>query len=140
MQSLQIPPEAVWSVKTLVAESGRGGGEDTEVTPEAVARLARLSHLPLTTAESKRVQSEIQSLLHFVRIVQDVDTEGVEPMESLLEWTELDLRADVVVRRATTKQIMANAPEVIEGYFVAPKEGHFETSATAAGDPSGDPT
>lgn len=57
---------------------------------------------------------------------QDVDTTGVEPLDTLLEDAPLKLRDDTPVQRATVDGMLRNAPETFEGFFVAPKELHFE--------------
>eukprot|EP00035_Acanthoeca_spectabilis_P024720 m.455048 g.455048 ORF g.455048 m.455048 type:complete len:152 (+) comp20799_c0_seq1:103-558(+) len=120
-----IPPQPLWSVKQLVGTET--GGEHDEVTAETVARLARLTHLSILPSENEQVQRQIRTLLHFVGCVQNVDTTGVEPLQSLLEDTELYLRADITARRASAEGMLVAAPESIENYYVAPKEEHFET-------------
>lgn len=126
----KIPAHPTWSVSELVSRGdpfpSPAAGTEAEVDAETVRRLARLSHLPLTEPEVVELQAELESILGFVRAVQDVDTVGVEPLHSLLESEGMGLRDDVAGSRGSTADIMSNAPESLEHYFVAPKERHFE--------------
>ena len=49
-----------------------------------------------------------------------VDTEGVEPMESVLEDRMLYLREDKVTDGNYRQDVLSNAVKTIEDYFVAP--------------------
>lgn len=67
---------------------------------------------------------------------QDVDTTGVEPLDTLLEDAPLKLRDDTPVQRATVEGMLRNAPETFEGFYVAPKELHFEQQHAESDDNS----
>ncbi|KAL9134867.1 MAG: hypothetical protein Q9175_003937, partial [Cornicularia normoerica] len=61
-----------------------------ETTQKQLHHLLRLSALPLPTslAEESRMISDLQSQLQFVKAIQEVDTEGVEPLVALRDETE----------------------------------------------------
>ncbi|KAM0801521.1 hypothetical protein BDR22DRAFT_177398 [Usnea florida] len=61
-----------------------------EITHKQLHHLLRLSALPLPTSpmEESRMIADLQSQLQFVRAVQGVDTEGVEPLVALRDETE----------------------------------------------------
>jgi Asp-tRNA(Asn)/Glu-tRNA(Gln) amidotransferase C subunit len=69
--------------------------------------------------------------------MQDVDTTGIQPLDTLLEDAPLELRDDVAVRRASVEGMLRNAPESFEGFFVASKEDHFEQQHGLDGDGDG---
>jgi hypothetical protein len=56
--------------------------DDNSITPETLQRLLRLSGLPppQTPQEEHNLLSALHDQLHFVRHVQSVPTEGVEPL------------------------------------------------------------
>ena len=70
VRACQIPPSAQWSVQQLVASGTAQSKGGVSVDRATVERLARLSHLPISAAEVDAVRQEIESLLHFVAIVQ----------------------------------------------------------------------
>lgn len=49
-----------------------------------------------------------------------VDTDGVEPLDTVLEDRVLHLRTDDVTDGYYKKDIISNASKIVEDYFVAP--------------------
>ena len=62
----------------------------------------------------------------FVEIVQDFsaidkyDTSGVDPLVSVLDRFNV-LREDIVVKHFSREELLSNAPEQKDGYFVVPE-------------------
>lgn len=52
--------------------------------------------------------------------ILQIDTEGIEPMFTVLESENLSLREDRAVQRNTQEDVLKNAALTEEGYFVAP--------------------
>ncbi|KAL9067577.1 MAG: hypothetical protein Q9161_006766 [Pseudevernia consocians] len=79
-----------WSVKSLFTPANTAAGPAPEITQKQLHHLLRLSALPLPTspAEESRMISDLQSQLQFVRAIQEVNTEGVEPLVALRDETE----------------------------------------------------
>jgi aspartyl-tRNA(Asn)/glutamyl-tRNA(Gln) amidotransferase subunit C len=86
----------------------------------AVARIARLARIRLTEDEQTNLASELSQVLGFVDQLREVDTEGVEPLTSVV-GARLRLRADIVDHETTRDDILANAPEPMAGFFTVPK-------------------
>ncbi|NXY49509.1 GATC amidotransferase, partial [Ceuthmochares aereus] len=88
-----------------------------EVTAEVLAHLERLALVDFRDAEGvERLQKAIQFADH----LREVNTDGVEPMDSVLEDRCLYLREDDVTEGNCTKELLKNAREKVEEYFVAP--------------------
>jgi hypothetical protein len=68
-------------VQELVSSRSDGSKGGVPVDRSTVERLARLSHLPVSPVEVDAVRHEIESLLHFVAVVQ------VRHMHSLVKRT-----------------------------------------------------
>jgi len=86
-------------------------------TVRKIARLARL-HLP-ADAEDRAIQ-ELSNAMKWIDQLQAVNTDGIEPLASIMDIT-LPLRADSVTDGNCVDKILANAPEALEGFFVVPK-------------------
>ncbi len=77
-----------WSVRSLLPDPNIP--PEDEITSEKLLHLLRLSALPLPTtpAEEAEMLKTLHSQLHFVRDIQKVDTDGVEPLRSIRDETE----------------------------------------------------
>ncbi|WBU57987.1 Asp-tRNA(Asn)/Glu-tRNA(Gln) amidotransferase subunit GatC [Paracoccus sediminicola] len=89
----------------------------TEDEARKVAHLARIaveeSHLPA-------LATELNSILHFMEQLNEVDVEGVEPMTGVTPM-RLKRREDVVTDGGQPDKVLANAPDAREGFFAVPK-------------------
>ncbi|XP_045166437.2 glutamyl-tRNA(Gln) amidotransferase subunit C, mitochondrial-like [Mercenaria mercenaria] len=88
-----------------------------EITDEMINHLERLS---LVEFNNKAGVERLRSAIEYANQLYMVDTEGVEPMYSVLEDRELLLREDVVTEGDCKNSILQNAVKVDEDYFVAP--------------------
>lgn len=95
-----------WSVKSLLPTSKT---TETEVTPEKLYHLLRLSALPLpkTPEEEAQMLKTLHSQLHFVKEIQKVDTEGVEPLVAIRDETE-EARFENTIGLETLEEAFAN--------------------------------
>jgi aspartyl-tRNA(Asn)/glutamyl-tRNA(Gln) amidotransferase subunit C len=86
----------------------------------AVAKIARLARIRLTEDEKTNLAAELSRVLGWVEQLQQVDTEGVEPMTSVVGARQR-LRPDVEDHTTDREDVLANAPEPISGFFTVPK-------------------
>jgi len=86
----------------------------------AVARIARLARIRVTEDEKNHLAAELSQVMDWIDELQSVDTEGVEPMTSVV-GARLKTRPDVVTLNVTRDEILANAPEAMAGFFTVPK-------------------
>lgn len=84
----ELLSKPTWSVRSLLPD-GDVPPED-EITPEKLHHLLRLSALPLprNMAHEAKMLKTLHSQLHFVRDIQKVNTDGVEPLRSIRDETE----------------------------------------------------
>lgn len=85
-----------------------------------VAHIARLARIELPEDHREAVARELNNILAWVEQLSEVDTDGVEPMTSVVE-VALPQRADEVTDGDRADEILANAPRREDGYFVVPK-------------------
>lgn len=90
-----------------------------QVDEELVRKIARLARIKVTDAEAKSLQSELSGILKWVEQLEEVDTEGVEPMTSA-EDVPLKQREDQVTDGGYPEKIVANAPLTEDNFFMVP--------------------
>ncbi|TVY46394.1 hypothetical protein LOCC1_G002725 [Lachnellula occidentalis] len=78
-----------WSVKDLIPSNEVQPIGALRVKPEQLHHLLRLSALPMPKSpeEEEKMLRTLDLQLHFVRKMQIVDTEGVEPLQSIRDET-----------------------------------------------------
>lgn len=91
-----------------------------EITRDEVAHLAKLSRLSLNDEEIEYLAGQIDDIVGVVSAVQNVDTEGVEPM-SHPHSIPAAMREDKVFRTLTAEQALDQAPAVEDGRFQVPQ-------------------
>ena len=85
-----------------------------------VKRVARLARIAVSEDDAGRMAGELNAILGFVEQLNEVDVTGVEPMTSVIPM-EMKKRQDAVTDGNKTADIVANAPETNEGFFLVPK-------------------
>lgn len=85
-----------------------------------VRRIAHLARIKVEDAEAEKLGHELNAILAFVEELNAVDVSGVEPLTSVLPMT-MKRRADVVTDGGKAGDILANAPEREDHFFVVPK-------------------
>lgn len=85
-----------------------------------VEKIARLARIRVTEEEKVKFAAELNGIMQWIEQLQDVDTEGVEPMTSVVDMS-LHMRTDEITDGGIQEKILANAPEAAEGFFVVPK-------------------
>src|SRR3984885_13822256 len=90
------------------------------VDAATVRRIAHLARIAVTDAEVPHLQGELNAMLAFVEQLSEVDVEGVEPMTSVTPM-EMKKRADVVNDGNIADDVVRNAPETQDHFFLVPK-------------------
>jgi aspartyl-tRNA(Asn)/glutamyl-tRNA(Gln) amidotransferase subunit C len=93
----------------------------TQISRDAVLRLAQLSSLTLTDDEIEGLQADLQNILTYIDQLKELDTSGVEPTYQVtgLEnvWREDVAKASQVSR----EDLLALAPEQQDNQIKVPK-------------------
>jgi len=85
-----------------------------------VKKVARLARIRVADAELEPLAGELSGILAWIEQLNEVDTEGVQPMAST-EAVSLPMREDVVTDGGDPAMILANAPKADRNFFVVPK-------------------
>ncbi len=90
------------------------------VDTATVKRIASLARIAITEEDAVKMAPELDTILHWIEMLEEVDTAGVEPMTAVIPNT-LRLRDDVVTDGGIREQVLANAPVAEHGFFAVPK-------------------
>lgn len=90
------------------------------IDKETVVKVARLARIKLAEGEADKYAGELNSILDWIDQLQEVDTDGIEPMTSVVDM-ELYQRPDEITGGNRAEDVLANAPEEAEGFYVVPK-------------------
>lgn len=87
---------------------------------QTVKKVARLARIETNDEEAQIVGNKLENIMKFVEQLNEVNTDNVEPLSNVVDIS-LRLRADEVNDGNIQKDVLANAPESMEGFFVVPK-------------------
>ncbi len=91
-----------------------------EVNDLLVEKLATLARLSFDEHEKSEIKADLQQMISFIEKLQEVNTEGVEPMLHMSTNTNI-LRDDVVRGSVTRREALKNAPDSDGTFFKVPK-------------------
>ena len=90
------------------------------VDAATVRRIAHLARIAVAEEDVAHLQGELNTILAWVEQLQEIDVAGVEPMTSVTP-TMMKKREDIVTDGGIAEDIVRNAPEMNENYFLVPK-------------------
>ena len=91
-----------------------------KVDDKLVERLAHLSRLEFADEAKTKMKSDFEKILHFVEKLEEVDTDGVEPLVYMSSETNV-LRLDKVKGEVSQKEALKNAGGKDTDYIRVPK-------------------
>ena len=90
------------------------------ITEDEARKVAHLARIAVADADLPALAHELNSILHFMEQLNEVDVDGVEPMTGV-EPMRLKRREDVVTDGEMQDLVLKNAPDAREGFFAVPK-------------------
>ena len=87
---------------------------------ETVVRVARLARLRVPEGDLETLAGELSNIIGWIEQLDEVDTDGVEPMASVADM-KLRWRADEVTDGNIPDKVTSNAPDPQNGMFSVPK-------------------
>ena len=85
-----------------------------------VRRIARLARIAVPEERLDPLADELNNILGWVEQLNEVATDGVPPMTSVVAM-KLRWRQDEVTDGDRAETVVANAPEPEQGFFAVPK-------------------
>jgi aspartyl-tRNA(Asn)/glutamyl-tRNA(Gln) amidotransferase subunit C len=91
-----------------------------EVDRNLILKLENLARLELTDTERLKLQGSLTDILKMVDKLDELNTEGVEPLVYINEDVNV-LREDIVKNQLSQKDALKNAPDHNNAHFKVPK-------------------
>jgi aspartyl-tRNA(Asn)/glutamyl-tRNA(Gln) amidotransferase subunit C len=91
-----------------------------KITPESVRALADLACLELEPAEIERMQRDLDAILTYVEMLDELDTEGVPATAHVLDLATA-LREDVVADVLPRAEALRNGPRHDDESVIVPR-------------------
>ena len=91
------------------------------VDQATVRRVAKLARIKVKEENVERLAGELNSILHWIEQLNEVNVEGVEPLAGALAQAALPMRDDQVTDGGYPNKVLGNAPERIGDFYVVPK-------------------
>ncbi len=87
---------------------------------EDVLKVAQLARLKLTDQEVEHFTEQLQKILDYFEVLNELDTSDVEPMAHAVELLNV-FREDVPRPSLPREQALANAPKTDGRFFLVPQ-------------------
>ncbi len=87
---------------------------------ETIEKVAFLARIELSEDEKEKYAESVGGILDWIEQLNEVNTDNIEPLSSVSDITAR-LREDIVTDGNIVEDILANAPEEMENFFVVPK-------------------
>jgi aspartyl-tRNA(Asn)/glutamyl-tRNA(Gln) amidotransferase subunit C len=86
------------------------------LTREEVVKMGKLARIELTDEEIEKFRKEISMVLDYVDELKNVDVSGLEEIAQVTGLVNVQ-REDKAVDSDIKEQILAQAPEIKDGYY-----------------------
>jgi aspartyl-tRNA(Asn)/glutamyl-tRNA(Gln) amidotransferase subunit C len=93
---------------------------DKKIDQDQVRKVAKLARLELEEREVEEFAGQLSSILEYVEKMDELDTEGVEPLAHCLPISNV-LREDRARESLGAEATLANAPQRDGEFFKVPK-------------------
>lgn len=90
------------------------------VDTDTVRRIAMLARLDVPEEQLDGLAGELNKILDWMGLLNEVDTEGVAPMTAVKPMP-LRQRADAVTAGGIVDDLVANAPQAAGPFYTVPK-------------------
>lgn len=91
-----------------------------KITEQTVDYTAALAKLTISKEEKEKVVKDLDRILEYIETMNELDTEGVEPMSHVLPIENV-FREDIIENVDQREELLRNAPKKKEGSFAVPK-------------------
>jgi aspartyl-tRNA(Asn)/glutamyl-tRNA(Gln) amidotransferase subunit C len=90
------------------------------ISIEEVEKMASLSMLYVSEKDKKMLQSSLESILEHAQRLNELDTKNVQPTTYILKQQNV-FRPDETTEKQSREELLRNAPEKEDGYFIVPQ-------------------
>lgn len=91
-----------------------------KIDNEIIENVCILAKLSLSDEEKEKAREDMQKMLDYVEKLEELNTEGVEPLSHIFGDKNV-FREDVVTNGDAKEAMLRNAPKAREGQYQVPK-------------------
>lgn len=94
---------------------------NTQITDKDIKKVSMLARIKLNEPEIERFVGDLNAIVEYAKILQQVDISGVEPMTSPILGVHTPFRDDVVGESLTQEEALKSSPCAELGHFKVPR-------------------
>jgi len=91
-----------------------------KIDKNTTLKIAKLCRIRVNNNEIDELSAQLSSILDWVEQLNEVNTDNVDPLSNVSK-SSLPLRKDEENILNQSKEVLKNAPDQLEDYFVVPK-------------------
>jgi len=91
-----------------------------KIDKNTTLKIAKLSRIKIDNSEIEELSAELNSILDWVEQLNEVNTDNIEPLSNV-SMSKLPFREDIQNNEDKSSDVLSNAPEKLENYYVVPK-------------------
>lgn len=91
-----------------------------KISKEDVIKVSELARLEFKEDEVQKFTEQLGNILEYIEKLDELDTDNVEPTSHVLDIST-PLREDKVDKMLTIDEVLQNAPESEDDFFVVPQ-------------------
>ena len=91
-----------------------------KIDKNTILKIAKLCRVRVKEEEIEELSSQLSSILDWVDQLNELNTDNIEPLSNV-SMSKLPLRKDIEDNKDKSNDVLSNAPEKLENYFVVPK-------------------
>ena len=91
-----------------------------KIDKNTTLKIAKLSRIKININEVDELSTQLSSILKWVELLNEVNTDDVKPLTNV-SISDLPLREDKEITQDNSEEVLSNAPEQLENYYVVPK-------------------
>lgn len=93
------------------------------INDDVIEYVGILAKLDISDDEKNQVKRDMEEMLGYIDMLNELDTEGIEPMSHVFELENV-MRDDIVTNGNQSEQTLSNAPQYEKDMFIVPKTVH----------------
>lgn len=93
----------------------------SKLSSSEIEKVSQLARIELTPNELSDMTIKIGDILNFVDTLQAVETKNIVPTSQVTGLTDVWREDEIVKSKVTPKELLAGAPELLEGYVKVKK-------------------
>ena len=91
-----------------------------KIDKNTTLKIAKLCRIKVNPDEIEELSLQLNLILDWVEQLNEVNTDNIEPLTNV-SISDLPLREDIEHNENNSENVLSNAPEKLENYFVVPK-------------------